>query len=96
MVHPESNNFLFNDEVNQNLENVLNTELFSNGYIFYGPEGVGKKQTALKFIKGIFSKYSSNSKIEEKIIKNNQSFYAYINYLKENNKLTSLGYKNYN
>ena len=67
----KTDNLLINKEVNQNLENILKRKAFSNGYIFYGPEGIGKKQTALKFIKEIFNKYSSNSNIEKKIIENN-------------------------
>ena len=65
------NNFLINKEVNKNLENILKRKVFSNGYIFYGPEGIGKKQTAIKFIKEIFKQYSTTSNIEEKIIDNN-------------------------
>ena len=67
----KTNNFLINKEVNKNLENVLKRKVFSNGYIFSGPEGIGKKQTAIKFIKEIFKEYSNTSNIEEKIIDNN-------------------------
>ena len=67
----KTNNFLINKEVNKNLENVLKRKVFSNGYIFSGPEGIGKKQTAIKFIKEIFKQYSTTSNIEEKIIDNN-------------------------
>ena len=67
----KTNNFLFNKEVNKNLENILKRKVFSNGYIFSGPEGIGKKQTAIKFIKEIFKQYSTTSNIEEKIIDNN-------------------------
>ena len=71
MINFKTENLLINKEVNENLENILKRKAFSNGYIFYGPEGIGKKQTAFKFIKEIFNKYSSNSNIEEKIIENN-------------------------
>ena len=67
----KNNNFLINKEVTKNLENVLKRKVFSNGYIFSGPEGIGKKQTAIKFIKEIFKQYSTTSNIEEKIIDNN-------------------------
>ena len=67
----KTNNFLINKEVNKNLENILKRKVFSNGYIFSGPEGIGKKQTAIKFIKEIFKQYSNTSNIEEKIIDNN-------------------------
>ncbi len=71
MIDLKTDNLLVNKEVNENLESILKRKAFSNGYIFYGPEGIGKKQTAMKFIKEIFNKYSSNSNIEKKIIDNN-------------------------
>ena len=71
MINLETDNLLINKEVNENLESILQRKAFSNGYIFYGPEGIGKKQTAIKFIKEIFTKYSSKSNIEKKIIENN-------------------------
>ena len=71
MIELKTNNLLINKEVNENLESILQRKVFSNGYIFYGPEGIGKKETAIKFIKEIFNQYSSNTNIEEKIIDNN-------------------------
>ena len=71
MIDLKTHNLLINKEVNENLESILKRKLFSNGYIFYGPEGIGKKQTAIKFIKEIFNQHSSNSNIEEKIEDNN-------------------------
>ena len=68
MIDLKNDNLLINKEVNENLESILKRKAFSNGYIFYGPEGIGKKQTSLKFIKEIFNKYSPNSNIEKKII----------------------------
>ena len=57
MIDPKTDNLLINKEVNENLESILKRKAFSNGYIFYGPEGIGKKQTAMKFIMEIFNKY---------------------------------------
>ena len=71
MIDLKTDNLLINKEVNENLENILKRKAFSNGYIFYGSEGIGKKQTAIKFIREIFNKYSFNSNIEKKIIDNN-------------------------
>ena len=71
MIDLKTDNLLINKEVNENLESILKRKAFSNGYIFYGPEGIGKKQTAMKFIMEIFNKYSSNSNIEKKIIDKN-------------------------
>ena len=63
----KTNNFLINVEVNKYLESIIQNKLFANGYIFYGAEGVGKKETALNFIKQIFKQYSSNENVGEKI-----------------------------
>ena len=71
MIDLKTENLLINKEVNENLESILKRKAFSNGYIFYGPEGIGKKQTAMKFIMEIFNKNSSNSNIEKKIIDKN-------------------------
>ena len=71
MINLKTDNLLINKEVNENLENILKRKLFSNGYIFYGPEGIGKKQTAIKFIREIFNQHSPISNIEEKIRDNN-------------------------
>jgi len=71
MIEVKKNNFLFNEEVNNYLSNIIKNKSFANGYIFYGAEGVGKKQTALQFIKEIFKQSSPSENFEEKITKNN-------------------------
>ena len=71
MIDLNNDNLLINKEVNKYLENILKRKVFSNGYIFYGPKGIGKKQTAIKFINEIFNQYSFNSNFKEKIIDNN-------------------------
>ncbi len=71
MIEVKKNNFLFNKEVNTCLNNIIKNKSFANGYIFYGAEGVGKKQTALQFIKEIFKQSTASENIEEKITKNN-------------------------
>ena len=53
MIEVKKNNFFFNEEVNTFLENIVKKKSLANGYIFYGAEGLGKKQTALQFIKEI-------------------------------------------
>jgi len=52
----KTNNFLIHEEVNKYLESIIETKSFANGYIFYGAEGIGKKETALNFVKKIFKK----------------------------------------
>ena len=71
MIDFKTDNFLINEEVDKIIKSILQSKVFSNGYIFFGPEGIGKKQTAVKFIKEIFKQYSSTINIEEKIIDNN-------------------------
>tara|TARA_B100000242_G_scaffold12953_1_gene8146 strand:+ start:361 stop:1326 length:966 start_codon:yes stop_codon:yes gene_type:complete len=71
MIEVKKNNFLFNEEVNKCLNSIIKNQSFANGYIFYGAKGVGKKQTALKFIKDIFKLSSPSKNIEERITNNN-------------------------
>jgi len=60
-----------NEEANSYLHNIIKNKSFANGYIFYGAEGVGKKKTAIQFIKEIFKQSSPNENVEEKITNNN-------------------------
>jgi len=71
MIEVKNNNFFLNEEVNTCLNNIIKNKSFANGYIFYGAEGVGKKQTALQFIKEIFKQSSPSENIEETITNNN-------------------------
>ena len=71
MIEVKKNNFFFNEEVNTCLNNIIKNKSFANGYIFYGAEGVGKKQTALRFIKEIFKQSSPTENVEERITNNN-------------------------
>ena len=71
MIEVRKKNLLFNEEVNKCLDSIINNKSFANGYIFYGAEGLGKKQTALKFIKEILQQYSMSQNIEKKITINN-------------------------
>ena len=71
MTEVKKNNFFLNEEVNTFLKNIIKNKSLANGYIFYGAEGLGKKQTALRFIKEIFKQSSSSQKFEERITNNN-------------------------
>jgi DNA polymerase-3 subunit delta' len=71
MIEVKKNNVFLNEEVNTCLNNIIKNKSFANGYIFYGAEGIGKKQTALQFIKEIFKQYSPSENIEERITNNN-------------------------
>ena len=71
MIEFTKNNFLFNEEINTYLNNIIKNKSYSNGYIFYGAEGLGKKQTAFQFIREIFKQSSQNGNIRESISNNN-------------------------
>ena len=71
MINLKNDDLLINKEVNENLKNILKKKAFSNGYIFYGPEGIGKKQTALRFIKEILKQQSLTKNIDDIISNNN-------------------------
>ena len=71
MIEVKKNNFFLNEEVNTRLNNIIKNKSFANGYIFYGAEGLGKKQTALQFIKEIFKQSSPSENVEERISNNN-------------------------
>ena len=71
MIEVKKKNFLSNEEVNTCLDNIIKNKSFANGYIFYGAEGLGKKQTALRFIKEIFKQSSPGENVEERIANNN-------------------------
>ncbi len=67
----KKNNFFLNEEVNIFLKNIIKNKSLANGYIFYGAEGLGKKQTAFQFIKEIFKQSSPSENVEERITNNN-------------------------
>jgi len=69
---------VFNQEVKNHLKKIVNDNLFSNGYIFYGPEGIGKEKTAMYFVQEIFKKYKLNSNIKKMISDNNHPDFLYI------------------
>jgi len=60
-----------NEEANTFLKSIIKNKSLANGYIFYGAEGLGKKQTALQFIKEIFKQFSPSENDEERITNNN-------------------------
>ena len=63
MIEVKKNNFL-NEEVNTFLKNIIKNKSLANAYIFYGAEGLGKKETALQFIKEIFKQSSPRENVE--------------------------------
>jgi len=71
MIERGEHSFSLNAEVNAYLNNIIKSKSFANGYLFYGAEGVGKKETALRFIKEIFKQTSPSENVEERITNNN-------------------------
>jgi len=71
MIEVKKNSFLLNEEIHTYLKGIIKNKSFANGYIFYGAEGIGKKQTALEFIKEIFKQSSPSENVEERITNNN-------------------------
>ena len=71
MIEDNKNYFFFNEEVNTFLKKIIKNKSLANGYIFYGAEGLGKKETALQFIKEIFKGSSPSENVEERIANNN-------------------------
>ena len=78
MIEDEKNNVLLNQEVNAYLNSIIKKKSFANGYIFYGAEGVGKRQTALIFIEEILKQFSTSGNVGEKISNNNHPDYLII------------------
>ena len=74
MIEAKKNNVLLNQEVNAYLNSIIKKKSFANGYIFYGAEGVGKRQTALVFIEEILKQFSTSGNVGEKISNNNPSY----------------------
>ena len=71
MIEVKKNKLLLNEQVDACLKRIIKKKSFANGYIFYGAEGLGKKQTALAFIEAILKEFSTSGNIEEKIRNNN-------------------------
>ena len=71
MIELKKNYFSFNKEVDEYLKNIVKNKSFANGYIFYGADGVGIKETSLKFIKEIFKQSPLGGNIDERINNNN-------------------------
>ena len=74
-------NFMNNkyaSEIKYKLDKVIQENIISNAYIFYGPEYVGKKETALRFIAEIIRTKNSDLDAYPKIKDNNYPDYLKI------------------
>ena len=59
------------ENINGALNKILDHKNFANAYIFSGPEKLGKKETALKFITAIMNLNNSNLITEKRLVENN-------------------------
>ena len=66
------------NEIKLKLNNIVQKKVISNAYIFYGPEHVGKKETALRFIAGLIRNNYSDLEVYPKIRDNNYADYLKI------------------
>ena len=66
------------NEIKLKLDKIIQENSISNAYIFYGPEHVGKKETALRFIAQIIKTNNSNIDAYAKIKDNNYPDYLKI------------------
>ncbi len=69
-----SNKIFFQDKLNQ----IIKENKISNAYIFFGPESIGKKESALKFMSEIIIKDNSDLKALYKLRDNNYPDYLII------------------
>ena len=76
MINFKSNKYA--NEVKYKLDKIVQENKISNAYIFYGPEHVGKKETALRFIAEIIRSNNSNLDVYPKIKDNNYPDYLQI------------------
>ena len=72
------NNFLENKSINKILEKIIEKKAISNAYIFYGPDKIGKKEYALKFISKIIELNNLVTNTCSKIRENNHPDYLLI------------------
>ncbi len=71
-------NFSNNNLENITLKQVILKKNISNAYIFYGPENIGKKDEAIKFISQIINKNDLDAQTTKRIRANNHPDYLFI------------------
>ena len=65
-------------EIKSKIDKIIKDNVISNAYIFYGPENIGKKETALRFIEEIIRTNNSDLDPYPKIKDNNYPDYLRI------------------
>ena len=66
------------NEIKLKLDQIVQKKIISTAYIFYGPEHIGKKETALRFITEIIKNNNSDLDVYNKIKDNNYPDYLKI------------------
>ncbi len=61
----------FKDIKHPILDTILKKNVTSNAYIFYGPEGIGRKKAAIHFILNIINQSNTDIKVIDKVNLNN-------------------------
>ena len=76
MINIMNNKYV--NEIKYKLDKIIHENIISNAYIFHGPEYVGKKETALRFIAEIIRTQNSDLNAYPKIKENNYPDYLKI------------------
>ncbi len=71
-------NIKFKNEMNLKFDKIIQENVISNAYIFYGPANTGKKETALRFFSEIIRANNSDLDVYTKIKENNYPDYLKI------------------
>tara|TARA_Y100000589_G_scaffold138046_1_gene132131 strand:- start:771 stop:1730 length:960 start_codon:yes stop_codon:yes gene_type:complete len=69
MIYSIDNKYI--NKIKFNLDKIAKKNIISNAYIFYGPENIGKKEVALRFIAEIIKTNNSDLQAYSKIKENN-------------------------
>ena len=71
-------NIKYTNKIKSKLDEIIKENVLSNAYIFYGPENIGKKETAIRFISEIIKTNDSDLDAYSKIKDNNYPDYLKI------------------
>ena len=86
------NELIGNEKIKQNLQKILNNNTIAHSYMFIGTKGIGKKQFAKEFAKGILcinedNKLCNNCKSCIEFVNNNNPDYYEVNLQEDENSI---------
>ena len=86
------NELIGNEKVKQNLQKILNNNTIAHSYMFIGTKGIGKKEFAKEFAKGILCVNEKNKLCDScksciEFVNNNNPDYYEINLLEDENSI---------